>query len=573
MENNINEISEEFEEIAYKKENKEKNKTSWPVIIFISMVIVLAIVVYASLLKFGSGEIFEALRGDYLNGDFPESLKRFEENYLIKNYIHIRISELIAAFSIVSALIVGLFGLFMNYKKNKDMPIIKAFIKLPLEVRYLFFPLLIWLVSLIIAFVFNDLLFVYNIDYFYEKIITKPYETALYPLVVTAISFPILLYLFLAVFSIKEIFIEGPVNTFFSKSLLGRFILWVNTYVRRFISSTTDLGVKGNLLFLALYAIFFIALFESRNEIAFIAGLIGLFVTFLLHRQVRGIKKLEEDIVEIQAGNYTKEINNPVSSLHRLTESLNQISDGLEKAVAKEVQSQKTKTELITNVSHDLKTPLTGIINYSDLLTKEDLTDENRREYANVVHEKAIRLKTLIEDLFEISKTQSGDVELHLEKLNIIELFYQSLGEMEERLSEKNLNLIVNVPDEKIYSFLDGRKTYRVFENVLSNIAKYSMPGTRVYIDAVNEQKNISFIFKNISDYEMNFNSEDLFERSFRGDKARTSEGSGLGLGIARNLIELQAGNMDITIDGDLFKLSLLFPLIESSEDINELIK
>ena len=558
MENNLNTISEELEV----KEIIEKKKSSWPIFIFIGLVVLIAIVLYASILRYGTGEIFEALRMDFSNGEFPESLKRFEEDYLIRNYIHGRVSELIAAFAIVSALIVGLFALFLNYEKIKDIPVIKKFNKLSIEIRYGLIPLLIWLVSLIIIFVFSELLSGYNVDFIIEEIITRPYETGLYPIVVTAISFPILLYLFLAIFSIKEVFKEGIINTFFSKSLFGKFILCANTYVRRFFSSVSSFGIVNSLMFAGFYSLFLLAIIYSRNSIILLAGILGLFITLILHRQIRGIKKLEEDALEIQTGNYSKEINTNVSSLYRLAESLNQVSEGLENAVAKEIQSQRTKTELITNVSHDLKTPLTGIINYSDLLTKEDLTEESRIEYAGVVHEKALRLKTLIEDLFEISKTQSGDVELHFEKLNIIELFYQSLGEMEERLSEKNLNLIVNVPEEKMYSLLDGRKTYRIFENVLSNISKYSLQGTRVYIDSSIEKNNISFVFKNISDYEMNFKAEELFERSFRGDKARSSEGSGLGLGIARNLIELQGGDMDITIDGDLFKLSLLFPLL-----------
>ena len=177
---------------------------------------------------------------------------------------------------------------------------------------------------------------------------------------------------------------------------------------------------------------------------------------------------------------------------------------GFRLAVEKEVRSQNMKTELISNVSHDLKTPLTSIITYIDLLKKDDIDEETKKEYIDILDRKSKRLKVLIEDLFEASKASSGNIELHLEELDVVALLRQTLGELEEKISESTLQIRINLPDNKVMCQLDGRRTYRVFDNIIGNILKYSMPNSRVYIDAEENDKEISFIFKNISAYEMN---------------------------------------------------------------------
>jgi signal transduction histidine kinase len=192
-------------------------------------------------------------------------------------------------------------------------------------------------------------------------------------------------------------------------------------------------------------------------------------------------------------------------------------------------------------------------------LKKEDIKNETQKEYIEVLDRKSKRLKVLIEDLFEASKASSGNIDLHLEKVDVIALFRQTLGELEEKINQSTLQMKMNLPENKVICQLDGRRTYRVFENIMSNILKYAMPHSRVYIDVSEGEKEISFTFKNISAYEMNFDAKEITERFTRGDKSRNTEGSGLGLAIAKSLMELQNGNLIVTIDGDLFKVMLTF--------------
>lgn len=246
-----------------------------------------------------------------------------------------------------------------------------------------------------------------------------------------------------------------------------------------------------------------------------------------------------------------------------LADNINNIRDGLDKAIDNQLKSERMKSELITNVSHDLKTPLTSIINYVELIKKEEnISPEYLKDYINVLDSKSKRLKILIEDLFEASKASSGNIELNMEKIDLTQLLKQSIGEMEEKLSEANLDLKINVPEEKIYVRADGQRLYRVLENLLSNISKYSLPNTRVYIDIVEDGKKAKLTMKNISSYELNFDPEEIMERFKRADDSRNTEGSGLGLAIARDLVNLQGGAFSIDIDGDLFKSIVEFDIM-----------
>lgn len=247
-----------------------------------------------------------------------------------------------------------------------------------------------------------------------------------------------------------------------------------------------------------------------------------------------------------------------------LADNINNIRDGLDKAIDSQLRSERMKSELITNVSHDLKTPLTSIINYIELIKKEEnISPEYLKDYVNVLDSKSKRLKVLIEDLFEASKASSGNIELNMEKIDIIQLLRQSIGELEEKLSEANLDLKINVPEDKVYVRADGRRLYRVLENLLSNISKYSLSNTRVYIDITEVEGRVKLIMKNISSYELNFDPEEIMERFKRADDSRNTEGSGLGLAIARDLVKLQGGEFAIDIDGDLFKSIIEFDSIK----------
>lgn len=247
-----------------------------------------------------------------------------------------------------------------------------------------------------------------------------------------------------------------------------------------------------------------------------------------------------------------------------LADNINNIRDGLDKAIDSQLKSERMKSELITNVSHDLKTPLTSIINYVELIKKEEnISPEYLKDYVNVLDSKSKRLKILIEDLFEASKASSGNIELNMEKIDLTQLLRQSIGEMEEKLSEAKLDLKVNIPEEKAYIRADGRRLYRVLENLLNNISKYSLTNTRVYIDIVKDDNKVKLIMKNISSYELNFDPNEIMERFKRADESRNTEGSGLGLAIARDLVNLQGGSFNIDIDGDLFKSIVEFEAID----------
>ena len=240
--------------------------------------------------------------------------------------------------------------------------------------------------------------------------------------------------------------------------------------------------------------------------------------------------------------------------LRELAHDINNIRDGLRKSIESEMKSENMKTELITNVSHDLKTPLTSIINYIDLLKRENIQPETAMDYVNILDKKSQRLKVLIEDLFEASKAASGAMELNIAKIDIGQLLKQALGENDERFKDSNLNVKLNVPEEKIFINGDGKRLYRVFENLISNIVKYSLSNTRVYIDMYKEEKEVIIVMRNISAYELSFDTNEITNRFKRGDSSRSTEGSGLGLAIAKSIVELHGGSFNIEVDGDLFK-------------------
>lgn len=241
--------------------------------------------------------------------------------------------------------------------------------------------------------------------------------------------------------------------------------------------------------------------------------------------------------------------------LRELAHDINNIRDGLRKSIESEIKSENMKTELITNVSHDLKTPLTSIINYIDLLKRENIESETAKDYINILDKKSQRLKVLIDDLFEASKATSGAMELNITKIDIVQLLKQSLGENDERFKNSNLSVKLDIPDTKIFINGDGQRLYRVFENLISNIVKYSLSNTRVYIQMyVDDENKVVIIMRNISAYELDFCANEITNRFKRGDSSRSTEGSGLGLAISKSIVELHGGKFNIEVDGDLFK-------------------
>ncbi|PNT90540.1 sensor histidine kinase [Clostridium thermosuccinogenes] len=256
----------------------------------------------------------------------------------------------------------------------------------------------------------------------------------------------------------------------------------------------------------------------------------------------------------------TKLALDPGADLYPAAENLNKIQEGVSKAVEEKIRSERMKVELITNVSHDLKTPLTSIISYADLLSKEEGLPDHVMDYIKILVQKSDRLKTLIQDIFELSKATSGDLKVEKERIDLGKLIRQTLADLDERISQSGLLFKIDIPDEPVYIISDGKKLYRVFLNLIGNALKYSLAGSRVYITLeVKDDKKAMAVIKNIANYEMDFKEEEVLERFVRGDKSRTTEGSGLGLAIARSFVQACGGSMNIKVDGDLFKVELGF--------------
>ncbi len=301
----------------------------------------------------------------------------------------------------------------------------------------------------------------------------------------------------------------------------------------------------------------------------------NLWVFYCLFRHAAEQDAIQKAIERLSSGETSYQLNLDDFDGQELVlaEGLNNISSGLDTALQEKVKSERLKTDLITNVSHDIKTPLTSIINYVDLIKREHIQNEKIAGYLEILEQKSQRLKTLIEDLVEASKASSGNMKLEFADIDIIQMIYQTNGEFEEKFSSRNLTLITNAPDETLLIEADGRRLWRVLENLYNNVYKYALEGSRVYVDISKSTSSFSeesenfdqviFTIKNISANPLNFRGEDLTERFVRGDVARTTEGSGLGLSIAKDLTELQKGKFNLYIDGDLFKIQLVFNLKE----------
>ena len=314
------------------------------------------------------------------------------------------------------------------------------------------------------------------------------------------------------------------------------------------------------LIFLALNLVL-VLLGLTGTLIAFI---IDMFVGVWLYNESKVRSKIVDGIDVIAGGDAKHKID--TAGMHgynlNLAEAVNSIGDGIDKAVSTSMKDERMKADLITNVSHDIKTPLTSIINYVDLLKRANIVDETARGYIDILEQKSLRLKALTNDLVEISKISSGNITLELVNLNMVEMINQVTGEFDERFKEKSLIPILNLPKEDVVIHADGQALYRILENLYINIYKYALRGTRVYIDLATNENKALLTIRNISAEPVNLDSAMLTERFIRGDISRGTEGSGLGLSIAKSLAEAQNGRLDLSLDGDLFKVVVSFDLI-----------
>ena len=348
-------------------------------------------------------------------------------------------------------------------------------------------------------------------------------------------------------------------RVFFRKSLIGLLVLWIYGAIR----TIYDGGSTQRKVVLLALGICVLSAFTPLAPFVFVAILI------LSARWIRRYDQVRQGIDEARQGNFNHRIpveEGETGELAWMARSINEISDASKAAVEKEVRNQRLKTELISNVSHDLKTPLTSIIAYIDLLKTEGLDSPEAPKYLEVLDQKTNRLKQLTEDLFEAAKASSGDMPVRLESIEMVSVVRQALGEMSSRVEEAGLDFILTTPEEKYFAAADGQLMWRVMENLISNAVKYALPGSRVYIDLStrtnkkNENPMVVLEMKNISKDPLNISPAELMERFTRGDESRTSDGSGLGLAITKDLMKLQKGWFDIRIDGDLFKAVVLIP-------------
>lgn len=368
----------------------------------------------------------------------------------------------------------------------------------------------------------------------------------------------------MGIFEIKYMLTSGFCRYWKEDSLIGSIC---GNVKRRFEKlSEVDLSDKTDTVLLKyvliqMVIVGVIACFWSFGIV--LSVLYSVLLFFYIRKKLKKVQKdyqvLLKEARQLADGRFDEEIIQDVGIFNALGEEFKNVRTGFEKAVCEEMKSQNMKTELISNVSHDLKTPLTGIKNYAELLGQNNVSEQDKQVYLENLQHYIDRLNNLIEDLFEVSKVNSGNIELNPVELNVVALIQQAQAETEDLLKQKNLTVILDAPENGIVQALDGDKTYRIFENLFTNIAKYTLPGTRVYVSATAQPEYTEIVFKNISEAQMNFTPEEIVERFVRGDKSRHESGSGIGLAIVKSFTEVQNGTFSIEIDGDLFKAVVRF--------------
>ena len=359
-------------------------------------------------------------------------------------------------------------------------------------------------------------------------------------------------------------------GTLWKNSLIRKVLKWIGKcsgkladFARAFSRNTAEkikvLLVGGAFLFLQFLIIG--CIFGGAE--VFLLALMAVDVAAMIFviRKADGLDLIMDGLKKISDGElqYKIKIDTLTGKQKVMAEYINNIGSGLDAAVENSLKKERMQTELITNVSHDLKTPLTSIINYVDLMKRENPTDPKIQEYLRILDEKSQRLKVLTEDVVEASKASTGNIKLEMNDIDFVEMVQQVIGEFEEKFKEKNLTMMVHFTDEPSIIYADGQRMWRVLENVFGNVVKYAMEGTRVYAEISNRNKKVTFSLKNISAQPLNISADELTERFIRGDVARNTEGSGLGLSIAKSLTELQGGEFKLYLDGDLFKVMITF--------------
>lgn len=399
----------------------------------------------------------------------------------------------------------------------------------------------------------------------------KRYDIMYVDYIVIVINFVIwiltLLVISLGIFQLKYIFARGFWRYLKEDTLIGSGVRSIKNKLNQIADIDLSKSLNQTIMKYILINTAIIMIMITFWGFGYFLAIIYAFLVFFWVKDK--VLKVQDDYdklltatKELSKGNFDVEIDGDLGIFNALNDEFKNIRIGFETAVKEETKSQNMKNELVSNVSHDLKTPLTCIKNYIVLLQDDNLPIETRHEYLDNLNQYSNRLTNLIEDLFEVSKVNSGNIKLNLMELNIVALIEQAHAECSEILDAHQLTVITNYPHNDIILKLDGDKTYRIFENLFTNISKYALFNSRVYVDLTEETEDITIIFKNISQEQMNFSPQEITERFVRGDKSRHESGSGLGLAIAKSFVEAQGGTFNIAIDGDLFKAIITFKKI-----------
>ena len=443
----------------------------------------------------------------------------------------------------------------IGYKKGEDGIVLNDFDKTPLEI-IIFFAIIIGCIPFILL-----------------EGITRDYN-GIISLVVTG---GLVIYVLCAIIlntTIKSI----KSKTFFKSTITGKILKWICVcggvvyhklkIVWDTLTYSSDLKVKVIIKFIIIsaLAIFIFLVFHNSGMVVVLEFILIAVTLYKIIKFIKNCSQIERKLKEMYEEDnsnklYEEDFGNEFKNSVRY---LNNISNGFENAIQDRMKSERMKIELITNVSHDIKTPLTSIINYVDLLKKENINNEQAKEYIEILDSKSQRLKKLTEDLVEASKVSTGNISLNLEKINVVELVKQATGEFEDKFKKRGLETIINADKNEVDIMADSRYMYRIIENLFSNVSKYALENSRVYIDIKQSKEdnlanNVIIEVKNISKDKLNISAEELMQRFVRGDKSRTTEGSGLGISIAQNLTELQKGKFELKLDGDLFKVKIIF--------------
>lgn len=487
---------------------------------------------------------------------YDDTIKYISSRYEMQNSMY-KVKLIIIVLCTIIALVT--FAYIMNFRKKvfiksnnayKEKLTYRLYKKLWLEIKMLNILIILVMSTIIYEFIKGIVL------YSSEDLIIPSILMLYYMFLTLGLSYVTL---------IKEIDERGLKNVIKETSLLYRFYLLIKeTFIIKSVGGKIAIFSVATIIFIFFTALALpILIYGGRGIYFLIFMIIYMFIYicsigYFVFKFIGSFNKIVLGAHKISQGDLNYQIEgSSIAVLDVLAKDINNMRSGLGNAIKNEVKSERMKTELITNVSHDLKTPLTSIINYVDLIKKGDFTKDEIEDYIKIIDRKSQRLKVLIEDLFEASSAASGEMELNIEKLDIVALLKQSIAEFEEKIKISKLDFRINMTNEKVYVMVDGKRTWRVFENQISNILKYSLDNTRVYINLEESEDRIIIIFKNISAYEIDFNEDEITERFKRGDQSRHTEGSGLGLAISKGLTELQDGIFKIKVDGDLFKVEI----------------